>query len=179
MPGHYCFLRVTLHDSTIHIQLDSRCGLPLWSHAHSQQPDVCLGRCRALRVTVPNASLLWSGCSKLCCVTRRKLQTPGNAEEHNRQETPTINPISPTNKPHRPSTKHYLGRDCLGRLDTVVKYHDSNKLQLVHNRSSCAAPGKVSDWRPPYWGYPSTSHKAPRMTSSDTLQLKEYTCGGQ
>ena len=31
----------------------------------------------------------------LCCflrVTRRKLQTPGTAEEHKRQETPTINP---------------------------------------------------------------------------------------
>ena len=27
------------------------------------------------------------------CVTRRKLQTPGTAEEHNRQETPTFNPI--------------------------------------------------------------------------------------
>ena len=27
----------------------------------------------------------------LACVTRRKLQTPGNAEEHKRQETPTIN----------------------------------------------------------------------------------------
>ena len=26
------------------------------------------------------------------CVTRRKLQTPGTAEEHKRQETPTINP---------------------------------------------------------------------------------------
>ena len=35
------------------------------------------------------------------CVTRRKLQTPGNAEEHKRQETPTINPIGPTDKPHR------------------------------------------------------------------------------
>ena len=34
-------------------------------------------------------------------VTRRKLQTPGNAEEHKRQEAPTINPIGPTNKPHR------------------------------------------------------------------------------
>ena len=41
------------------------------------------------------------------CVTRRKLQTPGNAEEHKRQETPTINPIGPTDKPHRPSTRHY------------------------------------------------------------------------
>ena len=41
------------------------------------------------------------------CVTRRKLQTPGNAEEHKRQETPTINPIGPTDTPHRPSTKHY------------------------------------------------------------------------
>ena len=40
-------------------------------------------------------------------VTRRKLQTPGNAEEHKRQETPTTNPIGPTNKPHRPSTKHH------------------------------------------------------------------------
>ena len=39
-------------------------------------------------------------------VTRRTLQTPGTAEEHKRQETPTINPIGPTNKPHRPSTKH-------------------------------------------------------------------------
>ena len=26
-------------------------------------------------------------------VTRRKLQTPGTAEEHKRRETPTINPI--------------------------------------------------------------------------------------
>ena len=28
-------------------------------------------------------------------VTRRKLQTPGNAEEHKRQEIPKINPIGP------------------------------------------------------------------------------------
>ena len=27
-----------------------------------------------------------------CCVTRTKLQTPGNAEEHKRQETPTSIP---------------------------------------------------------------------------------------
>ena len=47
------------------------------------------------------------------CVTRRKLQTPGNAEEYKRQETPTINPIGPTDKPHRPSTKHYR-KDSLG-----------------------------------------------------------------
>ena len=47
------------------------------------------------------------------CVTRRKLQTPGNAEEHKRQETPTINPIGPTDKPHRPSTKQYR-KDSLG-----------------------------------------------------------------
>ena len=39
-------------------------------------------------------------------VTRRKLQTPGTAEEHKRQETPTVNPIDPTDTPHRPSTKH-------------------------------------------------------------------------
>ena len=38
---------------------------------------------------------------------------PGNAEEHKKQETPTINPISPTDKPHRPSTKHYR-KDSLG-----------------------------------------------------------------
>ena len=48
-------------------------------------------------------------------VTRRKLQTPGNAEEHKRQETPTINPIGPTDKPHRPSTKHYR-KDSLGNV---------------------------------------------------------------
>ena len=49
------------------------------------------------------------------CVTRRKLQTPGNAEEHKKkkQETPTINPIGPTDKPHRPRTKHYR-KDSLG-----------------------------------------------------------------
>ena len=49
-------------------------------------------------------------------VTRRKLQTPGNAEEHQKkQETPTINPIGPTDltKPHRPRTKHYQ-KDSLG-----------------------------------------------------------------
>ena len=54
------------------------------------------------------AVLMYSG-----CVTRRKLQTPGNAEEHKRQETPTINTIGPTDKPHRPSTKHYR-KDSLG-----------------------------------------------------------------
>ena len=39
------------------------------------------------------------GLSMVCsaCVTRRKLQTPGNAEEHNRKETPTINPINRQN----------------------------------------------------------------------------------
>ena len=47
------------------------------------------------------------GLSQVVGVTRRKLQTPGNAEEHKRQETPTINPMGPTDKPHRPSTKHY------------------------------------------------------------------------
>ena len=46
-------------------------------------------------------------------VTWRKLQTPGNAEEHKRQETPTINPIGPTDKPHRLSTKH-CQKDGLG-----------------------------------------------------------------
>ena len=40
-------------------------------------------------------------------LTRRKLQTPGTAQEHKRQETPTINPIGPTDTPRRPSTKHY------------------------------------------------------------------------
>ena len=45
--------------------------------------------------------------STLMSVTRRKLQTPGNAEEHKKQETPTVNPIGPTDKPHRPRTKHY------------------------------------------------------------------------
>ena len=54
--------------------------------------------------SVPHALLLH--CLLQCVVTRRKLQTPGNAEEHKRQETPTINPIGPTDKPHRPSTKH-------------------------------------------------------------------------
>ena len=33
-----------------------------------------------------------SGLSSCTCVTRRKLQTPGTAEEHKGQETPTINP---------------------------------------------------------------------------------------
>ena len=31
--------------------------------------------------------------SAVTCGTRRKLQTPGTAEEQQRQETPTINPI--------------------------------------------------------------------------------------
>jgi len=34
-----------------------------------------------------------------------------------RQETPTINPIDPADKPHRPSTKHYrkdASREVLG-----------------------------------------------------------------
>ena len=48
------------------------------------------------------------------CVTRRKLQTPGTAEEHKKNPgTPTINPIGPTDKPHRPRTKHYR-KDSLG-----------------------------------------------------------------
>ena len=44
-------------------------------------------------------------------VTRRKLQTPGIAEEHKRQETPTINPIGPTDTPHRPSTTERTARE--------------------------------------------------------------------
>ena len=51
--------------------------------------------------------LRWPSRISKGCVTRRNLQTPGNAEEHKRQETPTINPIGPTDKPHKPSTKHY------------------------------------------------------------------------
>ena len=31
-------------------------------------------------------------CVKISCVSRRKHQSPGTAEEHRRQETPTINP---------------------------------------------------------------------------------------
>ena len=35
----------------------------------------------------------------------KRLATPRNTKK--KQETPTINPIGPTDKPHRPRTKHY------------------------------------------------------------------------
>ena len=62
---------------------------------------VCLDSRAALSI-VPGA---WS----VSGVTRRKLQTPqaGTAEEHKRQEIPTINPIGPTDTPHRQCTKRY------------------------------------------------------------------------
>ena len=40
-------------------------------------------------------------CSDMCYTEKAP-----NAWQHKRQETPTINPIGPTNNPHRPSTKH-------------------------------------------------------------------------
>ena len=59
-------------------------------------------------------------------VTRRNLQTPGNAEEHKRQETPTINPIGPTDKPHRPSTKHYRTTERTARETHNTNKHSSS-----------------------------------------------------
>ena len=46
-------------------------------------------------------------------VTWRKLQTPGNAEEHKKQETPTINPTGqPTNLTDQaPSTAERTARE--------------------------------------------------------------------
>ena len=68
-------------------------------------------------------------------VTRRKLQTPGTAEEHNRQETPTINPnhqprpsIDTT---HRPSTKHY--RNGTPGVKTHNCNQHSSRAHLGHN----------------------------------------------
>ena len=67
------------------------------------------GTARASKANLHEWGVAWAA-----CVTRRKLQTPGNAEEHKKkQETPTINPIGPTAKPHRPRTKHYR-KDSLG-----------------------------------------------------------------
>ena len=53
------------------------------------------------------AQLVLSSCVvDRACVTRRKLQTPGTAEEHKRQEAPTINPIDPTD------TQGMCGVEC-------------------------------------------------------------------
>ena len=68
-------------------------------HSHSVGAEI-LNHC----IMTPKACRDMSGING---VTRRKLQTPGIAEEHKRQETPTINPIGPTDAPQRPSTKHY------------------------------------------------------------------------
>ena len=43
--------------------------------------------------------------------TSKRLATPRNTKK--KQETPTINPIGPTDKPHRPRTKH-CRKDSLG-----------------------------------------------------------------
>ena len=53
------------------------------------------------------------------CVTRRKLQTPGNAEEHKRQETPTRN------------TYLHLGLVHQGRQGRQGRQHGSRNTQEV------------------------------------------------
>ena len=77
-------------------------------------------------------------------VTRRKLQTPGIAEEHKRQETPTINPIGPTDTPHRPSTnwlKHYR-KDSPGDAQHQLIQQPCT-LQHKNNPPSSPTPDRV------------------------------------
>ena len=82
---------ITPNDNTAHV-------VSCWRRRSTSPPAA--GACMCPHYTYTSVVTSMS-------VTRRKLQTPGTAEEHKRQETPTINPIDPTDKPHRPSTKHY------------------------------------------------------------------------
>ena len=83
--------------------------MSLWIRLCNHTYIHTLGRNKSARTHTNPLRLELSPCVTRSCllVTRRKLQTPGNAEEHKRQETPTINPIGPTEKPRRLSTKHY------------------------------------------------------------------------
>ena len=76
-----------------------------------------------------------------CGVTRRKLQTPGTAEDHKRQETPTTNPIDrqPTHLTNQaPSTIERAARET-HNTPRVVHSARSCMLQKVHGRTSWVA----------------------------------------
>ena len=75
------------------------------------------------------------------CVTRRKLQTPGIAEEHKRQETPTINPIGTTDTPHTPSNKHYR-KDSPGDAQHQLTQQPCTR-QHNNNPPSSPTPDRV------------------------------------
>ena len=74
-------------------------------------------------------------------VARRKLQTPGIAEVHKTQETPTINPIGPTDTPHRPSTKHYR-KDSPGDAQNQLTQQPCTR-QHNNNPPSSPTPDRV------------------------------------
>ena len=73
---------------------------------------------------------------KLCrvTVTRRKLKTPGTAEEHKRQETPTINPIDrqPTHLTDQaPSTIERAARETQTPINTAAVHASAQQQPAI------------------------------------------------
>ena len=74
--GHDCPPRVLAGTSSCSV------------YPHVLKPSVC----RLDQLGIADKGMCKGHVQRACGVTRRKLQTPGTAEEHKRQETPTINP---------------------------------------------------------------------------------------
>ena len=92
-----------------------------------------------LKVSLTVHSPAFTAASRMC-VTRRKLQTPGIAEEHKIQETPTINPIGPTDTHHRPSTAK--GCVCFLMNSWFTANHDQREYDHGPAASyACSAAG--------------------------------------
>ena len=71
----------------------------------------CVIWARCIVPRLPRESTLTHGTLEaLHGESSKRLATPRNTKQ---QETPTNNPIGPTDKPHRPNTKHYR-KDSLG-----------------------------------------------------------------
>ena len=73
-------------------------------------------------------------------VTRRKLQTPGTAEEHNRQEAPTINPID-----HQPT---HLTDQAPSTIKRAAR-ETHNTTQFIEKSCAHPARGIVTRWSSP------------------------------
>ena len=93
----YCVTRrkqqrpgIASNDNTMHVPTTRSCA-DLTKPNHTPTRHIRAKEKIVLQMATPQASSSQRTRIRYC-VTRRKLQTPGTAEEHKRQETPAINP---------------------------------------------------------------------------------------
>ena len=87
-------------------------------------------------------------------VTRRKIQTPGTAEEHKRQETPTINPND-----HQPAQ---LTDQAAGTIERAAQAASTIRHHYPHSTGSSSDP--VSQRSPQH-------RRAELHYNTDTIRL--------